>query len=101
MIAMTRPLTKSEIARNAKSTVADRRDDVSVSQFLLANTMHGVALGIGFATLMLLTDTLGMFTLVMSQPAPITTALVFALVCCFKFIPAVLAIAVTIAAHTT
>lgn len=73
---------------------------MSVPQFLLANAMRGVALGISFAVLMLLTDTLGIFTLVMSQPAPITTALVLALVCCFKFIPAVLAIALTVAAHT-
>ncbi len=97
---MTRPLTKTEIARLAKSIVADKREDVSVPQFLLANAMRGVALGISFAVLMLLTDTLGIFTLVMSQPAPITTALVFALVCCFKFIPAVLAISLTVAAHT-
>lgn len=99
MIAMTRPLTKSEIARLAKSTVAGKCQDVSVPRFLLANAMRGAALGIGFAALVLLTDTLGIFTLVMSQPAPITTALVFALVCGFKFIPAVLAIALTIAAH--
>jgi hypothetical protein len=99
MIAMTRPLTKSEIARIAKSIVADNRDDVSVPQFLLVNAMRGAALGIGFAVLMLLSDTLGILTLVMSQPAPITTALVFTLVCCFKFIPAVLAISLTVAAH--
>ena len=97
---MTRPLTKTEIARLAKSVVVDTREDVSVPQFLLANAMRGVALGISFAVLMLLTDTLGIFTLVMSQPAPITTELVLALVCCFKFIPAVLAIALTVAAHT-
>ena len=68
-------------------------------QFLLVNSMRGVALGISFAVLMLFTDTLDIFTLMMSQPAPITTALVFALVCCFKFIPVVLAIALTVAAH--
>ena len=78
---MTRPLTKTEIARRAKSVVVDTCEDVSVPQLLLANAMRGVALGI--------------FT-----PAPITTALVLALVCCFKFIPAVLAIALTVAAHT-
>lgn len=76
---MTRPLTKTEIARLAKSVVVDTREDVSVPQFLLANAMRGVALGISFAVLMLLTDTLGIF---------------------FKFIPAVLAIALTVAAHT-
>jgi hypothetical protein len=99
MIAMTRPLTKSEFAQLATSIDRDSDEQVSVSQFLLANAMRGAAFGISFAVLMLLTDTLGIFTLVMSQPAPITTALVFALVCCFKFIPAVLAIALTVAAH--
>ena len=97
---MTRPLTKSEVAQLGKSRVANRRDDVSVPQFLLANAMRGVAFGIGFAALMLLTDTLGILTLVMSQPAPIATALVFVLVCCFKFVPAVLGIALAIATHT-
>ena len=62
--------------------------------------MRGVALSISFAVLLLLTDTLGIFTLAMSQPAPITTAGVFALVCCFKFIPAALAVGLTVAAHT-
>jgi hypothetical protein len=66
MIAMTRPLTKTEIARLAKSIVARS----------------------------------AIFTVVMSQPAPITTALVFALVCCFKFIQTVLAISLTVAPHT-
>ena len=81
------------------STVADRRDDVSVPQFLFINAMRGTALGISFAVFMLYTDMLGIFTLVMSQPAPAMTALIFVLVCCFKFIPSVTAIALTVAAY--
>ena len=97
---MTRPLTKFEFAQIATPIDSDRRQDVSVSQFLIANVMRGVALGVSFAILMLLTDTLGIFTLVMSQPAPVTTALIFVLVCSVKFVPAVLAVVLTVAAHT-
>ena len=48
---------------------------------------------------MLLTHTLGIFTLDMSACTD-HHGVVFALVCCFKFIPAVLAIALVVAAHT-
>ena len=92
---MTRPLTKFKFAEIATSVDPLRRHDVSVSQFLIANVMRGVALGVGVAVLMLLTDTLGIFSLVMSQPAPVATAIIFVLVCSMKFVPAVLAVALT------
>jgi hypothetical protein len=97
---MTRPLTKLEFARLAISLGTESNERVSVTQFLLANAMRGTAIGVAFAALMLLTDTLGIFTLVMSQPAPITTALIFVLICCFKFIPTTVAVALAVAARS-
>ena len=65
-----------------------------VPQFLLVAVYRGLAFGAGFAICSLLTDFLGIFSLVIAQAAPLTTALIFILVSSLKFVA--LSIAVTI-----
>jgi hypothetical protein len=74
MIAMTCPLTKSELELAAAPLVVtpiERRTghDV-VPQFLIAAVYRGIALGICIAAFTLVTDSFGIFTLVTAQPHP-------------------------------
>lgn len=100
---MTRPLTKRELALTATPLLklpASRRQAQtnSVTQFVIANAYRGIALGISFAVLVLMTDAFGIFTLISAQPAPLTTALVFVLVSSFKFVALTIAVAVGLTA---
>ena len=97
---MTRPLTMSELALVATPIGRQIQQDSSFRQFLIANVCRGTGIGVLFAALVLLTDAFGIFTLIAAQPAPITTALIFVLVCSVKFIAIGLAVAVGLAAHS-
>jgi hypothetical protein len=103
MTAMTRPMTKRELALTATPllkfpTSSQKEQAPSVAQFVIANVYRGIAIGISFAVLVLMTDAFGIFTLISAQPAPLTTALIFVLVSSFKFVALTIAVAVGLAA---
>ena len=101
---MTRPLTKRELALAATPLVKmpnnrTHRNEFLVA-FIIANACGGIVLGISFAVLVLMTDAFGIFTLILAQPAPMTTALVFVLVSGFKFVALTIAFAVGLVASS-
>ncbi len=99
---MTRPLTKRDLALAAtplaRMPIEQACLDASVSQFVIANVYRGIALGIAFAVLVLMTDAFGIFTLISAQSAPLPTMLVFVLVSSFKFVALTIAVAVGLVA---
>ena len=101
---MTRPLTKRELALAATPLVrmaeVETHRKASVSQFVIVNVYRGIAIGITFAVLVLMTDAFGIFTLISAQPSPLTTALIFVLVSSFKFVALMIAIAVGLVASS-
>jgi hypothetical protein len=98
MTAMTRPLTKRELALAATPLESfpplQAREKAAVPQFLIAAVYRGVAIGVVFAAFLLLTDSFGIYTLVMKQTAPLTFMLIFTLFCSVKFIALSIAVAV-------
>jgi len=98
---MTRPLTTRELALAATPLVRmpiSQTDQDAFLQFVIANVYRGIASGISFAVLVLMTDAFGIFSLILTQPAPVTTALIFVLVSSFKFVALTIAIAVGLVA---
>jgi hypothetical protein len=103
MIAMTRPLTKRELALAATPLMRvpvarQQHRKPTIAQFVIVNVYRGIALGISVALFVLLTDTFGIFSLIASQSAPLTTGLIFVLVTSFKFVALTIAVAVGLAA---
>ena len=90
---MTRPLTKTQLFLMAAPIGWQRQQD-SFIQFLIRNGVLGAGIGIGIATLMLGTDTFGLFTLIRGQSDPIATAFGFVVSGVMVFTPLVLAVAV-------
>ncbi len=105
MITMTRPLTKRELALAATPLVAmpnvrQARQESSVLQFVIVNACRGIALGLCFAVLVLLTNAFGILTLITAQPSPITTVLIFVFVSSLKVVALTIAVAVGLVAYT-
>jgi hypothetical protein len=101
MIAMTRPLTKRELTSAAMPPVASpTRHDIFVPQFLIAAVCRGMTFGICFAVFVLLTDSFGIYSLIIAQAAPVTIALIFVLVSSFKFVALSIALAVGLVAYS-
>lgn len=97
---MTRPLSKAELlAAAAKPVDRPNLRDSSIPELLVFSVGLGVGFGILFATVVLWTDTFGIWSLVNAQSAPLTTLLVFVVVCSFKFVALAIATAVGIAAR--
>ena len=98
VLTMTRPLTKAQLSLMA-APVDWRRQQDSFVQFLIRNVVLGAGIGIGIPTLILLTDTFGLFTLIRGQSDPIATAFGFVVSGVMIFTPLVLAVAVGRAGH--
>ena len=96
---MTRPMTKAQLSLMA-TPIGRHPPQDSFIQFLLYNVVFGTGIGIGIATLILLTDTFGIFTLIRGQSDPIATALAFVIGGVMIFTPLALAVAVGRAGRT-
>jgi hypothetical protein len=90
---MTRPLTKAQLSLMAAQIDGQRQQDAFI-QFLMRNMALGAGVGIGIASLILLTDTFGLFSLIRGQSDPIATAFGFIVSGVMIFSPLVLAVAV-------
>jgi hypothetical protein len=97
---MTRSTTDSPFPFLTAPIGRQRHQDLSIPQFLVVNVGLGVGIGILFAALMLLTDTLGIFTLIRAGSAPIPTVLMFTVGGIMTFTPTVLAVAVGLVARS-
>lgn len=97
---MTRPLSKTELLAAAPKPVG-RPDlqDSSIPELLVFSVSLGVGFGILFAAVVLWTDTFGIWSLVNTQSAPLTTLLIFVAVSSFKFVALTIAAAVGLAAR--
>jgi hypothetical protein len=96
---MTRPMTKAQLSLMA-APIGRQPPQDSFIQFLLYNVVLGAGIGIGIASLILLTDTFGLFMLIRGQPDPIATAFAFVMGGVMIFTPLVLAVAVGRAGRT-
>jgi hypothetical protein len=90
---MTRPMTKAQLLLMA-SPIRRQCQQRSLIQFLFDNVVLGAGIGIGIATLILLTDTFRLLTLIRDQSDPIATAFAFVVGGVMIFTPLVLAVAV-------
>ena len=90
---MTRPLTKAQLSRLASPVSRQCQPDPLV-QFILRNMALGAALGIGVATLILITNSFGLLTLILKQPDAIAIAASFVVGGIMFFTPLTLAVAV-------
>ena len=90
---MTRPMTKAQLSLMATPIGRQRQQDPLI-RFLIDNMALGAGIGIGIATLILLTDTFGLFTLIRGQSDPIATTFAFVVAGVMIFTPLVLAVAV-------
>ena len=95
---MTRPLTKAQFSLMAAPVDWQRQQDAFI-QFLIRSMALGAGIGISIATLILLTDAFGLFTLINGQSDPIATAFGFVISGVMIFTPLVLAVAVGRAGH--
>ncbi len=91
---MTRLLSKSELLVVAKGVSRPSVQDGSIPELLVFSVGLGVGFGLLFATVILWTDTFAIFSLINSQSAPLTTLLVFVVVCSLKFVALAIATAV-------
>ena len=91
---MTRPLTKCELALVAKATNLQAEPEVSIPAYLIINAGLGVAISLTASGLLLLTDTLGLRSLIMSGSSPIEAVIALVLGCAFALTPLVFATAV-------
>ena len=73
---MTRPMTKAQLSLMAAPIGRQPRKD-SFVRFLIDVVVFGAGIGIGIATLILLTDTFGLSTLMRGQSDALTTAFAF------------------------
>ncbi len=96
---MTHPMTKTQLSLMAAQIGRQPPQD-SFIQFLLHNVVLGAGIGIGIASLILLTDTFGLFMLIRGQPDPIAMAFAFVMGGVMIFTPLVLAVAVGRAGRT-
>jgi hypothetical protein len=94
MAAMTRPLTKRELALVAKARSLQAEPEFSIPAYLIAIVGLGVAVSLIVSGLVLLTDTLGLRSLIMSDPSPVEAAFTLVLGCGFALTPLVVATAV-------
>jgi hypothetical protein len=65
-----------------------------VPQFLITAICRGVVIGLAFAAFLLLTDSFGIYSLMMKQAAPLAFLVIFMFVCSIKFIALSIAVAV-------
>ena len=93
---MTRPMTKAQLSLMAAPIGRQRQQD-SFLRFLIENVVLGAGIGIGIATIILLTDTFGLFTLIRGQSDPIATAFAFVISGIMIFTPLALAVTVGLA----
>jgi hypothetical protein len=100
MFAMARSTTESPFPFLTAPIGRQWHQDLSIPQFLVVNVGLGVGIGILAAALMLLTDTLGIFTLISAGSAPILTALMFTVGGIMIFTPMVFAVAVGLVARS-
>jgi hypothetical protein len=100
MFAMARSTTDSPFPFLTAPIGRQGHQDLSIPQFLIVNVGLGVGIGILAAALMLLTDTLGIFTLISAGSAPVLTALMFIVGGIMIFTPLVFAVAVGLVARS-
>ena len=102
---MTRPLTKRELALAARPLMTAGIDhqtprQASISQFVIINACRGIALGITFAVFLLMTDAFGIYTLILAQTSPMTTALIFVFFSSLKFVGVTIAVSKGLLAYS-
>jgi hypothetical protein len=95
---MTRPMTNAQLSLMAVPIDRRLRND-SLVWFLTDSAVFGAGIGIVIATIILLSDTFGLFTLIRSQSNSIPTAFAFILSGAMIFAPISLAVAVGLAAR--
>jgi hypothetical protein len=94
-LAMTYALTKAEISNMAATS--QRHQAQRLVPLLLQNLILGAVTGAVIALFMLLTNTVGLFTLLRAQSDPIGAAIAFVLAGVMIFTPLVLAVAIGLA----
>ena len=92
---MTYAVTKAEISNMAATS--QRHHPQRLVPLLLQNLVLGATTGTAVALVMLLTNTVGLFTLLRAQSDPIGAAIAFVLAGVMIFTPLVLAVAVGLA----
>jgi hypothetical protein len=93
--AMTRPMTKAQLSLMAAGW--QNHHDDSFVRSLINTVVLGTGIGTFIATLILISDTFGLFTLARSQSDPIATAFAFVASGVMIFTPLSLAVAVGLA----
>jgi hypothetical protein len=97
-IAMTRPLTKAQLAHLAVQ--ADRQEPHDkVVRFLVRSLALGAGIGMSVAAFVLATDLFGLFGLIARQPDAISIVVSFVVGGIMLFTPLTLAVAVGLAAR--
>lgn len=95
---MTRPMTKAQLSLMADRIDRQLRED-SFVRFLMEAVVFGAAIGTGIATLVLFSDTFGLFTLIRGQSDSIAASFAFIISGAMTFAPISLAAAVGLAAR--
>jgi hypothetical protein len=90
---MTRPMTNAQLSLMAVPLVRRLRHD-SFARVLTDSVVFGAGIGIVIATVMLLSDTFGLFTLIRGQSNSIAAAFAFIFSGAMSFAPISLAVAV-------
>jgi hypothetical protein len=93
---MTRPMTKAQLSLMAVPIGRQHRQD-SFVQFIFSVVALGAGIGIGIASLILLTDTFGLSTLMRDQSDALATACAFIFSGAMISVPLSLAIAIGLA----
>jgi hypothetical protein len=94
---MTRPMTKAQLSLMAPIGRQCRKDPFV--RFLIDAVVFGAGIGIGIATLILLTDTFGLSTLMRGQSDALATAFAFIFGGAMVSTPLSLAVAIGLAAR--
>ena len=94
---MTRPMTTAQLSLMAAPIGRQHRED-SFVRFLIDAVVLGAGIGIGIATLILLTDTFGLSTLMRGQSDALATAFAFILGGAMISTPLSLAVAIGLTA---
>jgi hypothetical protein len=97
---MTRSTTDQMLPFLTTPIGRQRHHELTIPQFLIVNVGLGAGIGVLVATLLLLTDTFGIFTLISAGSAPILTALKFIVGGVMIFTPLVFAVAVGLVARS-